>query len=134
MEFKDTVKLLNIKHEYVEKQTPEDNEDIELFNNSLKTDYIWQNYLESYIDAVELMEYAFNDYNNYGLHSFIGYLTPIEIEKQWNSSQDFRNKFMEERKKGRKEIKQQENSYMEEERKCLNLTLKNCPKLSRTEQ
>ena len=90
--FKDTVRLLNIKHEYIKKQTPEDNGDIESFHNSLKTDYIWQNDLESYEDAKELMEYSFNDYNNYRPHSSIGYLTPLEFEKQWNSSEKFRNK------------------------------------------
>ncbi len=97
--FKDTVRLLNIKHEYIKKQTPEDNGDIESFHNSLKTDYIWQNDLESYEDAKELMEYAFNDYNNYRPHSSIGYLTPVEFEKQWNISEEFRNKFLEDRMK-----------------------------------
>jgi len=65
----------------------------------LKTDYIWQNDLERYEDAKELMEYAFNDYNNCRPHSSIGYLTPVEFEKQWNNSEKFRNKFMEERRK-----------------------------------
>ena len=97
--FKETVRLLNIPHEYIEKQTPEDNGDIESFHNSLKTDYIWPNDLESYEDAKELMEYAFNDYNNYRPHSSIGYLTPVEFEKQWNSSEEFRNKFLEEKRK-----------------------------------
>ena len=65
----------------------------------MKTDYIWQNDLESYEDAKELMEYAFNDYNNNRPHSSIGYLTPVEFEKQWNSSKEFRNRFLEERSK-----------------------------------
>ena len=65
----------------------------------MKTDYIWQNDLESYEDAKQLMEYAFNDYNNYRPHSSINYLTPVEFEKQWNSSEGFRNKFLEERRK-----------------------------------
>ena len=97
--FNDTARLLNIPHEYIEKQTPEDNGDIESFHNSLKTDYIWLNDLESYEDAKELMEYAFKDYNNFRPHSSIGYLTPVEFEKQWNNSEEFRNRFMEERKK-----------------------------------
>ncbi len=29
------------KQEYIEKNTPEDNGDIESFHNSIKTDYIW---------------------------------------------------------------------------------------------
>ena len=83
--FNDTARLLNIPHEYIKKQTPEDNGDIESFHNSLKTDYIWQNDLESYEDAKELMEYAFNDYNNNRSHFSINYLTPVKFEKQWNS-------------------------------------------------
>ena len=94
--FKEIVRLLNIPYEYIEKQTPEDNGDIESFHNSLKTDYIWLNDLESYEDAKELMEYASKDYRP---HSSIGYLTPVEFEKQWNSSEEFRNKFLEERRK-----------------------------------
>ena len=100
--FKAPARLLNIPHEYIEKQTPEDNGDIESFHNSLKIDYIWLNDLESYEDAKELIECAFNDYNdynNYRPHSSIGYLTPVEFEKQWNNSEEFRNKFLEERKK-----------------------------------
>ena len=31
--------------------------------------------------------------------SSIGYLTPVEFEKQWNSSKEFRNRFLEERSK-----------------------------------
>ena len=58
-----------------------------------------ENDLEGYEDAKELMEYAFNGYNNYRPHSSIGYLTPVEFEKQWNSSEEFRNKFLEERRK-----------------------------------
>ena len=45
------------------------------------------------------MEYAFNDYNNNRPHSSIGYLTPVEFEKQWNISEEFRNKFLEDRMK-----------------------------------
>ena len=38
--FKNTVKILGIKSEYIQKHTPEDNGDIESFHNFLKTDYI----------------------------------------------------------------------------------------------
>ena len=39
--FKGGVKALGFKQEYIEKNTPEDNGDIESFHNSIKTDYIW---------------------------------------------------------------------------------------------
>ena len=64
----------------------------------MKTDYIWQNDLESYEDAKELMEYGFFDYRHYRSNSSTSYLTPIEFEKQWTNSEEFRNRFLEERK------------------------------------
>ncbi len=41
--FNRELKLLNIVHEYIEKETPTENGDIESFHNSIKTDYIWVN-------------------------------------------------------------------------------------------
>jgi len=96
-EFKNTLKLLNIKHEYIKKQPPEDNGALESFHTSLKTDYIWLNELENFEDANKLMEYAFNDYNNYS--TFFYRLFNCKFEKQWNSSEEFKNKFIEERRK-----------------------------------
>ena len=60
-EFRESVKLLGIRSEYIQKHTPEDNGDIESFHNSLKTDYIWANDLETFEDAKKLIEYAFTD-------------------------------------------------------------------------
>ena len=40
-EFRNAMKLLGIKIEYIQKYTPKDNGDIESFHNSIKTDYIW---------------------------------------------------------------------------------------------
>ena len=37
-EFRESMKLLRIRSEYIQKHTPEDNGDIESFHNSLKTD------------------------------------------------------------------------------------------------
>ncbi len=59
------MKLLNIKHERIKKKTPMYNSDIEPFHNALKTDYSWQNDLESYVDAGQLIKHAFNDFINY---------------------------------------------------------------------
>ena len=42
-EFRNAMKLLGVKREYIQKHTPEDNGDIESFHNSIKTDYIWPN-------------------------------------------------------------------------------------------
>lgn len=84
--------------ECIEKQTSKYNVAIESFRNSLKNSYIGQNDLENFEDAAKLLEYAFNDYKNYILHSFIGYLTPVEFEKQCNNTEEFRNKFSEEKR------------------------------------
>ena len=39
-EFNNYLKLMGINHEYIERETPEENGDIESFHNSIKTDYI----------------------------------------------------------------------------------------------
>lgn len=39
-----------------------------------------------------------NDYNTYRPNSSINYLTPVEFEKQGDINEEFRNKFIEEKK------------------------------------
>ena len=39
-EFNGYLKTMSIKHEYIRKETPEENGDIESFHNSIKADYI----------------------------------------------------------------------------------------------
>ncbi len=46
--FKESVKAVGFKQEYIEKNMPEDNGDIESFHNSIKTDYIWTNEFRMY--------------------------------------------------------------------------------------
>ena len=113
--FLQSVKLMGIGQEYIQKQTPEDNGDIESFHSSIKTDYIWPNELETFNDVKELMEFAFTDYNTVRPHSSIGYLPPDEFEKRWIEDEEFRNKFLEERK--RKEERKMRN--MQEKRRRL---------------
>ena len=113
--FLQSVKLMGIGQEYIQKQTPEDNGDIESFHSSIKTDYIWPNELEMFNDVKELMEFAFTDYNTVRPHSSIGYLPPDEFEKRWIEDEEFRNKFLEERK--RKEERKMRN--MQEKRRRL---------------
>ena len=103
-EFRESMKLLGIKSEYIQKHTPEDNGDIESFHNSLKTDYIWPNDLETFEDAENLMEYAFNDYNSVRPHSSIDYLPPDEYERKLCEEEDFRDKFLEGRNRREERI------------------------------
>ena len=67
-------------------------------------DYIWVTDLGTFGDARKLMEYAFTDYNGTRPHSSIDYLPPDEFERRWIESADFRNKFLEERKKKEEKI------------------------------
>ncbi len=97
-EFRESMRLMGIGQEYIQKHTPEDNGDIESFHNSLKTDYIWTNDIETFQEAEKLMEYAFNDYNTFRPHSTTVYLPPERFEKRWNESEEFRNEFLEKRK------------------------------------
>ena len=120
-EFSDTVKILGITSEYIQKHTPEDNGDIESFHNSLKTDYIWVNDMETFQDAEDLMKYAFTDYNTVRPHSSIVFLPPEEFEKRWNEDVDFRNEFLENRK--RKEERRVKNRIEKKRRLKENVSL-----------
>ena len=115
------MKLLGIRSEYIQKHTPEDNGDIESFYNSLKTDYIWVNDLETFQDAENLMEYAFNDYNGVRPHSSIEYLPPDKFERRLIEDDGFRDKFLEERK--RKEEKKMKNRIERKRRLKENVSL-----------
>ena len=107
--FRSSMKIMNIGQEYIQKHTPEDNGDIESFHNSLKTDYIWISDIETFDDAVKLMEYAFNDYNRVRPHSSVEYLPPAEFERMWIENTEFRNEFLEKRKrKKEKQLKNRE--------------------------
>ena len=112
-EFRKSMKLLGIRSEYIQKHTPEDNGDIESFHNSLKTDYIWVNDLETFEDAKKLMESAFDDYNSVRLHSSIDYLPPDEFERRLREEDGFRDRFLEGRK--RKEEKRLKNKIEKKE-------------------
>ena len=120
-EFRESMKLLGIRSEYIQKHTPEDNGDIESFHNSLKTDYIWVNDLETFEDAKKLMESAFDDYNSVRPHSFIDYLPPDEFERRLSDEESFRDKFLEDRK--RKEEKRMKNRIEKKRRLNENVSL-----------
>ena len=97
---KNTGRILRIRSEYIQKHTPGDNDDIESFHNSLKTDYILPKDLETFEDAENLIEYAFNDYNSVRPHSSIEYLPQDEFERRLLEEDVFMDKFLEDRKKG----------------------------------
>ena len=103
-EFRNVMKLLGIKLEYIQKHTPEDNGDIESFHNSIKTDYIWPNEFMDFHDASIAIGNAFTDYNERRPHSSIDYLPPDEFERRLREEEGFTDKFLEDRKRRKERI------------------------------
>ena len=66
-EFNNYLKTIGIKHEYIEKEKSEENEDTESFHNSIKADYIWINESNNYNDDKIIIERELHDYNNISL-------------------------------------------------------------------
>ena len=54
-EFNSYPKTNGINHEYIERETHEENGDIESFHNSIKTDYIWINVILSGITPLNFL-------------------------------------------------------------------------------
>ena len=92
-EFRNAMRLLGIKLEYIQKHTPEDNGDIESFHDSIKTDYIWPSELRDFHEASIEIEKAFTDYNEYRPHSSIDYLPPRDFRKKFLDDPSFRERF-----------------------------------------
>ncbi|WP_337860222.1 DDE-type integrase/transposase/recombinase [Ferroplasma sp.] len=92
-EFNDYLKTMNIKHEYIEKETPTENGDIESFHNSIKTDYIWINEIDNYSNGKRIIESAFIDYNSVRPHSTLMYYPPLQFLYKWNNERGFKEKY-----------------------------------------
>ncbi|WMT50861.1 MAG: integrase core domain-containing protein [Ferroplasma sp.] len=89
-EFNNYLKTMGINHEYIERETPEENGDIESFHNSKKTDYIWINEINNFNDGKEIIENAFHDYNSIRPHSTLDYYSPLQFLDKWNNDSSFR--------------------------------------------
>ena len=92
-EFRNAMKLLGIRLEYIQKHTPEDNGNIESFHNSIKTDYIWPNEFRDFHEASITIGEAFSDYNECRPHSSIDYLPPREFRRKFLDDPAFRERF-----------------------------------------
>ncbi|MCL4326583.1 MAG: IS3 family transposase [Candidatus Thermoplasmatota archaeon] len=92
--FKEGVKALGFKQEYIEKNTPEDNGDIESFHNSIKTDYIWTNEFRTYEEVNRAIKEAYRDYNEERPHSTIEYMSPNEFIERWNVDENFGERYL----------------------------------------
>ena len=89
-EFNNYLKTMGINHEYIEKETPEENGDVESFHNSIKTDYIWINEINNFSDGKAIIKNAFYDYNNIRPHSTLDYYSPMQFLDKWNNDSSFR--------------------------------------------
>lgn len=81
--FRHSMQALKLKLEYIARNTPEQNAFIESFHKTLKKEYIWCFDFQNYQEAEEAIKKAFLDYNQYRIHSALGYLTPYEFLRKW---------------------------------------------------
>ncbi|MEM3490296.1 MAG: integrase core domain-containing protein [Nitrososphaerota archaeon] len=81
---------LGVNLEYIQKHTPEDNGNIELFHASLKTDYTWLFEFSDYSVELYAIELVFNGYNENMLHPSINYLPPRELGRKFLNDESFR--------------------------------------------
>ena len=70
--------VLSIRHEFIWKNTPEQNRHAELFYKTFKNGYMWPREFESYQDVEAALADAFEDYNKHRIHSATGHMTPAE--------------------------------------------------------
>ncbi len=115
--FRKAMKLLGIRLEYIQKQTPEDNGNIESFHNSIKTDYIWPVDISNFQEGKDIIDHAFRDYNEKRPHSSILFLSPREFRKRWDSDPEFRLEYKNcvKKMKDKAMVKRKNNKRMEVE-------------------
>lgn len=77
--FRESMKALGIKLEFIYYNTPEQNGHIESFHKTLKKEYLWPEDFKNYQEAEIAIAHAFKDYNSVRLHSSLGYKTPYEF-------------------------------------------------------
>ena len=78
-DFRKSMQALGIRHEFIWKNTPEQNGHVESFHGTLKREYIWPHEFARFQDAEVILPRAFADYNEYKIHSALGYVTPNEF-------------------------------------------------------
>jgi len=76
--FKESMRILDIKQEFIAVNTPEQNGHVESFHKTLKREYIWTRDFQSYQETAEAIQEAYLDYNQRRIHSALGYQTPYE--------------------------------------------------------
>jgi len=79
------MKSLGIRHDFIWKNTPEQNGHIESFHKTLKKEYVWPHAFERFQDAEAALAHAYADYNNDRIHSALEYMTPNEFIRKLRS-------------------------------------------------
>jgi transposase InsO family protein len=82
-EFKESMKALGIRLEFIYFNTPEQNGHMESFHKTLKREYLWPEDFHNYQEAEIAIANAFKDYNGKRIHSSLGYKTPYEFVEDW---------------------------------------------------
>jgi len=76
--FKDSMRILGVRQEFIAVNTPEQNGHVESFHKTLKREYVWTRDFQSFQEAADAIQEAYVDYNQRRIHSALGYLTPYE--------------------------------------------------------
>ena len=76
--FKESMRILGVKQEFIAVNTPEQNGHMESFHKTLKREYVWTRDFQSFQEAAEVIQESYLDYNQNRIHSALGYLTPYE--------------------------------------------------------
>ena len=81
--FRKAIRALDIgRHEFIWKNTPEQNGHVESSHKTLKKEYAWPWEFGSYQDAEVALADAFAAYNKHRIHFAIGYMAPAEFAVQ----------------------------------------------------
>ena len=78
-EFRKSMQTLGVRHEFIWRNTPEQNVHVESFHGTLKGEYGWPHEFARFQDAEVILAKAFAGYNKDRTHSALGYLTPNEF-------------------------------------------------------
>ena len=70
---------LGIRHEFIWKNTPEQNGHTGSFHGTPRREYVWPHEFARIQEAEEVLARAFADYNGQRIHSALGYATPDEF-------------------------------------------------------
>lgn len=88
--FRESMRALGIKLEFIYYNTPEQNGHIESFHKTLKREYLWCQDFKNYQEAEIAIGEAFKDYNSVRPHSSLGYRTPYEFLSYWKIKEEER--------------------------------------------